>query len=133
MTDPALYRAHLQTLDRYLADALDRAARKGIKVEQVLFHAGRSTTYHADDQEPATQGPQVRHLHALPHRRQGGEEQQQHHLHQPLLVTRDPSGSMRVTSAGNSRPAIDSVPCSYLPDNAPLPLTYVSPCLRCRA
>ncbi|MBP7148076.1 MAG: Xaa-Pro dipeptidase [Acidobacteria bacterium] len=52
MTDPALYRAHLQTLDRYLADALDRAARKGIKVEQVLFHAGRSTTYHADDQEP---------------------------------------------------------------------------------
>lgn len=51
MTNPTLYRQHLQTLDRYLGDALDRSARKGLKLNGVLFHAGRAACYHADDQE----------------------------------------------------------------------------------
>jgi Xaa-Pro dipeptidase len=34
-----------------LADALERAGRKGLKLNGVLFHAGRTQTYHADDEE----------------------------------------------------------------------------------
>lgn len=51
MTETELYRAHLQTLDRYLADSLDRAGKAGLATDAVLFHAGRARAYHADDQE----------------------------------------------------------------------------------
>jgi len=47
------YRQHLETLDRQLADALERAGRAGVALEGVLFHAGRAELYHADD-EPVT-------------------------------------------------------------------------------
>jgi Xaa-Pro dipeptidase len=45
----ALYRDHLATLDRRLADALDRSARGGVGVDGVIFHSGREAYYHADD------------------------------------------------------------------------------------
>lgn len=51
MTDTDLYRRHLETLDAYLTDALERAKRKGLDLDGVLFHAGRSRCYHADDRE----------------------------------------------------------------------------------
>ncbi|MCG8458652.1 MAG: Xaa-Pro dipeptidase [Holophagales bacterium] len=44
-----LYSRHLATLDRHLADALERAGRAGLGAEAVLFHAGRPRTYHRDD------------------------------------------------------------------------------------
>ena len=44
-----LYAQHLKALDHYLADALARAARAGLPLEGVFFHAGREATYHADD------------------------------------------------------------------------------------
>lgn len=59
MTNTHLYRQHLETLDRYLADALERAAQKGLKLDGVVFHAGRSAYYHQDDQEIP--------FHSLPH------------------------------------------------------------------
>jgi len=49
MTDADLYRRHLERLDRWLADALERAGRAGLALEGVLFHSGRERTYHADD------------------------------------------------------------------------------------
>lgn len=49
MSTIALYRQHLATLDRWLADALERAARRDVALDGVLFHAGREETYHADD------------------------------------------------------------------------------------
>ena len=49
MSTTALYRQHLATLDRWLADALERAGRRGVQLEGVLFHAGREQIYHADD------------------------------------------------------------------------------------
>lgn len=51
MTNPTLYRQHLQVLDRCLGDALERASRQGLKLNGVLFHAGRAASYHRDDQE----------------------------------------------------------------------------------
>ncbi len=59
MSTSALYRRHLETLDRNLSDALARAARKGLKLDGVLFHAGRASVYHRDDQEVA--------FHPTPH------------------------------------------------------------------
>ncbi len=50
MSDEQLYADHLLTLDRMLADALERAQRAGFALEGVLFHAGRETFYHRDDQ-----------------------------------------------------------------------------------
>ena len=49
MSTSALYRQHLETLDRHLADALERAGRQGVALDAVLFHAGCERTYHADD------------------------------------------------------------------------------------
>lgn len=51
MSRTDLYRRHLEVLHRDLADALERAGRKGLQLDGVLFHAGRPTTYHADDRE----------------------------------------------------------------------------------
>lgn len=48
--DTQLYRQHLETLDRYLTSALERAAKAGHALEGVLFHAGRVRTYYADDE-----------------------------------------------------------------------------------
>lgn len=48
---PALYRDHLERLDRDLVDAIERAGRAGVGVEGVVFHAGRAATYHQDDRE----------------------------------------------------------------------------------
>ncbi|MEM7051893.1 MAG: Xaa-Pro dipeptidase [Acidobacteriota bacterium] len=48
MTTLDLYRDHLTTLDRMLAEALEAA---GSRYEAVLFHAGRVDHYHADDRE----------------------------------------------------------------------------------
>ena len=45
----SLYAQHLESLDRYLADALERAAKAGLPLDAVFFHAGREATYHADD------------------------------------------------------------------------------------
>lgn len=50
MTNAELYRRHLETLDGYLGDALERAGRRGVRAEGVLFHAGRESVYHRDDQ-----------------------------------------------------------------------------------
>lgn len=52
-TTRELYRSHLDTLDRFLADAIERAGRSGIDLDTVVFHAGRARTYHADDYEIA--------------------------------------------------------------------------------
>lgn len=46
-----LYRRHLETLDGWLYEALERARQKGTDVEGVLFHAGRAREYHRDDRE----------------------------------------------------------------------------------
>lgn len=43
------YPDHLTTLDRYLGQSLEIAGRKGLALDGVLFHAGRLSTYHADD------------------------------------------------------------------------------------
>ncbi len=51
MTDRDLYRRHLEALDRWLADVVERAGKKGLALDGVVFHAGRSRYYHADDQE----------------------------------------------------------------------------------
>lgn len=51
MTNEALYRRHLEALDKVLADALELAGTEGLALEGVLFHAGRAGTYHADDEE----------------------------------------------------------------------------------
>lgn len=51
MSQEALYRQHLETLDRALADALDRANAKGLGLEGAVFHAGRARAYYADDRE----------------------------------------------------------------------------------
>lgn len=45
-----LYARHLQALDAYLVDALERAAKKGLPLDGVFFHAGSEGTYHADDE-----------------------------------------------------------------------------------
>lgn len=44
-----LYPEHLAALDRFLTDALERAGRKGLGLDGVIFHSGRARTYHADD------------------------------------------------------------------------------------
>ncbi len=44
------YRNHLATLDRYLTEALEHAGRKGPRLDGVLFHSGRTATYHRDDE-----------------------------------------------------------------------------------
>jgi Xaa-Pro dipeptidase len=44
-----LFHAHLDLLDGQLAEALERAARKGLGAEGVVFHSGTERTYHADD------------------------------------------------------------------------------------
>lgn len=49
MSRQTSYRQHLTTLDRYLADAIAGAGRRGVAVDGVLFHAGRAACYHADD------------------------------------------------------------------------------------
>lgn len=51
MSTPELYRRHLQTLDDGLTRCLEQAARKELAVDGVLFHAGRTASYHADDEE----------------------------------------------------------------------------------
>ncbi|UCF69050.1 MAG: Xaa-Pro dipeptidase [Acidobacteriota bacterium] len=50
MTDPALYRKHLEALDRWLGEALEHSKRQGLALDGVLFHAGELVYYHADDQ-----------------------------------------------------------------------------------
>ncbi len=50
MTNASLYQQHLDKLDTYLTDAIDRAGRKGVHLDGVLFHAGRERYYHSDDQ-----------------------------------------------------------------------------------
>lgn len=45
-----LYRDHLATLDTMLADAVERAGKRGVAIDAVLFHAGRERTYHRDDE-----------------------------------------------------------------------------------
>ncbi len=50
MTKLERYRDHLQTLDRYLAEALEHAGRKGPRLDGVLFHSGSQQTYHRDDE-----------------------------------------------------------------------------------
>lgn len=50
MTNEELYRRHLKTLDQVLCDSLERAARKGLQLDGVLFHAGPEGTYHRDDE-----------------------------------------------------------------------------------
>jgi Xaa-Pro dipeptidase len=42
---------HQSHLDRWLRDALEASASAGIARDGVVFHAGRSQTYHADDIE----------------------------------------------------------------------------------
>ncbi len=44
------YRRHLETVDRQLAEALEQAGRKGLRLDGVLFHSGRQQTYHRDDE-----------------------------------------------------------------------------------
>ena len=44
------YRDHLEILDGQLASALEGAGRQGPHLDGVLFHAGRQTTYHRDDE-----------------------------------------------------------------------------------
>lgn len=44
------YRRHLERLDRWLGDAVERAGRAGVAVDGVLFHAGRARSYHRDDE-----------------------------------------------------------------------------------
>jgi Xaa-Pro dipeptidase len=51
MSTSALYRRHLEVLDRVLADALARAARRGLQASGVLLHAGKAAEYHRDDRE----------------------------------------------------------------------------------
>jgi hypothetical protein len=53
MSNPRLYQQHLTTLDSVLADVLTRAGKRGMTLDGVLFHAGRSASYHRDDQEIA--------------------------------------------------------------------------------
>lgn len=48
--DAALYRAHLAILDRDLGDALARAAKAGVALDGVVFHAGGERVYHRDDE-----------------------------------------------------------------------------------
>ena len=43
------YSAHLATLDQQLTKALETAGRKGLHVDGVLFHSGRTRYYHRDD------------------------------------------------------------------------------------
>ena len=45
----ALYADHLQQLDLWLADAVQRANRAGCSVDAVVFHSGRQEVYHRDD------------------------------------------------------------------------------------
>lgn len=45
-----LYRGHLENLDGYLARALEVAGHQGRPFDAVLFHAGRATVYHRDDE-----------------------------------------------------------------------------------
>ena len=51
MSNPHLYAQHLKTLDVILADVVDRAGKRGLKLDGVVFHAGRAASYHRDDQE----------------------------------------------------------------------------------
>ncbi|MCH9647537.1 MAG: Xaa-Pro dipeptidase [Deltaproteobacteria bacterium] len=51
MSTTELYREHLETLDRYLGQSLERAEKQGLPLEGVLFHSGRAEYYPADDQE----------------------------------------------------------------------------------
>ncbi len=51
MSDRDLYVRHLEALDRWLADTIERAGRRGLSLDGIVLHAGRSRTYHADDQE----------------------------------------------------------------------------------
>ncbi|MEO1083678.1 MAG: Xaa-Pro dipeptidase [Acidobacteriota bacterium] len=45
----SLYRRHLEQMDGWLADAIERAGARGVAVDGVLFHAGRPREYHRDD------------------------------------------------------------------------------------
>ncbi len=49
MSRQQTYRQHLETLDRYLTEAIASAGRNGTEIRGVLFHAGRARIYHADD------------------------------------------------------------------------------------
>jgi Xaa-Pro dipeptidase len=53
MSNPRLYEQHLHTLDSILTDTLERAGKHGMTLDGVLFHAGRSASYHRDDQDIA--------------------------------------------------------------------------------
>ena len=44
-----LYRDHLQQLDAWLTDSVERAAKHGVHARGVIFHAGRPSFYHRDD------------------------------------------------------------------------------------
>jgi Xaa-Pro dipeptidase len=51
MSDSNLYRQHLERLDVWLADSLERAAAaSGVRAVGALFHAGSEVCYHADDE-----------------------------------------------------------------------------------
>lgn len=47
----ALYRRHLDQVQAWFEDALDRAGRAGTALDGVVFHSGRARTYHRDDEE----------------------------------------------------------------------------------
>jgi Xaa-Pro dipeptidase len=53
MSNPRLYQHHLATLSSILEDVLTRAGKHGTSLDGLLFHAGRATSYHRDDQEVA--------------------------------------------------------------------------------
>lgn len=65
MSDQALYRRHLAALDTFLADALQRAGKKGVALDGVVLHAGRMTMHHADDQ-PLSFRPTPHYLRYVP-------------------------------------------------------------------
>lgn len=45
-----LYRQHLEVLDHQLTRSLDLAGQQGQPFDAVVFHAGRTTVYHRDDE-----------------------------------------------------------------------------------
>ncbi|MBN8589271.1 MAG: Xaa-Pro dipeptidase [Rhodothermia bacterium] len=54
-----LFRNHLQEVSRYTTEALAHAAQKGAAYDGIVFHAGASSVYHADDHDVL--------FHTVPH------------------------------------------------------------------
>ncbi len=67
MSQTDRYREHLSTLDDYLSRALERAGKQGLELDGALFHAGRASSYYADDQEiPFVASPHFRRWAPMP-------------------------------------------------------------------